>query len=57
MSDDKRTKESVRYTDHANNPHERCGKCVHFRPLYQKCSEVKGSINPRGWCELWKKRR
>lgn len=56
---DKVTKESVNYTPRAMKVNERCGKCEFFhdtRILYGECRKVKGSISPRGWCELFKKK-
>ena len=48
----KRTKESVRYIDHATS-YEHCEDCTHFE-VPRACEEVEGDINPPGWCELWR---
>jgi hypothetical protein len=58
MTGDKRTKKSVNYTPRATNMHERCKLCEHFssfRLVYGECTKVRGSISPRGWCELFKR--
>jgi hypothetical protein len=52
----KKDKSEVQYTPIAHMKSERCDRCKHFRPLYEKCDLVKGHINPGAWCDLWEKK-
>lgn len=48
------SKEEAHYTDKASNPAERCELCAYFsRP--DKCSKVKGTVSPLGWCMYFEK--
>ena len=49
-------KSEVNYTPVAKMKSERCSLCEHFRPLYDRCTKVKGEIKPGAWCELWVKK-
>lgn len=53
---EKRDKQSVRYTDRSNNPETTCAKCEHFWKYFHQCDKVKGTVEPKGWCELFEKK-
>jgi len=54
----KMSKEASEYTDQASG-HQ---KCINCEFLYQKvpsgeyiCSQIRGKVEPEGWCNQWKK--
>ncbi len=53
-ADDKRPKTDVDYTDHATVSAEQCQYCAHFDGAHDACERVVGTIDPHGWCKLWK---
>jgi len=57
----RQAKVDVSYTPKAKNPSEQCQWCVHFFSLPSastgtghRCTKVEGSIEPQGWCKLFK---
>lgn len=51
----KKSKASVSYTDHASKHTERCALCEYYI-RGGRCEEVRGEIEPSGWCELFEKK-
>lgn len=47
----KASQSSVAYRGSPNG-RERCGNCTYFEAP-NSCSEVSGSVSPRGWCDIW----
>ena len=47
-------KRLVNYTDDHGKSSEQCSKCEYYVNSHT-CSRVMGSINPSGWCKLFKR--
>lgn len=54
----KMSKAVAEYSDIAVGSKENCGNCMfQYLRTYNKkyiCSQMRGEINPSGWCKLWK---
>lgn len=48
------SKASVDYSEGKLSSRERCGNCKHFVVADNECTLVKGFIQARMWCKLWK---
>lgn len=52
----KMSKGDAQYTDHSTG-HDDCESCdyIYFSIRWQKyiCSQIRGYIEPTGWCRLW----
>jgi hypothetical protein len=49
------SKLKVLYADSSGGHTERCEECRYFKSP-DSCSEVAGSISPKGWCRLWEQK-
>mgnify|MGYP003140310448 CR=1 FL=1 len=54
----KMSKAVANYVDINQGSKENCGNCMYqYLRTYNKkyiCSQMRGEINPQGWCKLWK---
>lgn len=58
--DEKKVRESVKYTDKSQEPGKKCGNCLQYTKAPADgqcggCKVVKGPIHPEGYCTLWAK--
>ena len=58
--DEKKVRESVKYTDKSGEPGKKCSNCLQYTKAPAEgqcggCKVVKGTIHPEGYCTLWAK--
>lgn len=51
--DHKYNKVDVKF-EHPANGMDRCIDCIHFLPTTYSCKIVRGRIEPRDWCSMFK---
>ena len=58
--DEKKMRETVKYTDKSGEPGKKCSNCLQYTKAAAEgqcggCKVVKGTIHPEGYCTLWAK--